>query len=129
MQRSFLPTGPLADWMTTLGWDGNEVHVPQLSVWIALWDREQAQHRAGALRPWGRGPSASRPAPLGQHRIGRQLFKRLHPLRGVFDPQGQWHDVTEAAAVESALWHNREGVWNTAPTYPLVAKHILEAYI
>ena len=107
-QRSFIPTGALAEWMRTLGWDGSEVRQVDIPGWMDAWRAEQRQREAVALRPWQRGPAASRPALGDQYRVGRQLYRKLCPMSGVRDQQGVWHD--DPNEVEEILWCSRQEI-------------------
>ena len=125
-RRHYTPEGSPADWMRSLGWDNTELTPEQCGRWLSTWNNEQAQVRTGSLRPWERGPGASRPARPDQHRIGRQLFQRVQPLRGVRNQQGRWHD--NPTEVEDILWQSRQDVWDTAPPLPRQAEVILRHY-
>ena len=120
------PQGPLAAWLEAMGWAGGEISPDQAAVWLRLWQNEQAQTGAAALRPWQRGPGAGRPTRADQYRIGRQLFQRRHAVDGVRDAAGQWH--SDALGMERVLWESRASIWGTAPALPASAEALLAAY-
>ena len=94
---------------------GDTVSPEEAAGWLTAWQREQLQATRGSLRPWQRGPSAARPARPDHLRIGRQLFTRVHQLRGVRDDSGDWHD--EPSTVEDIRWRSRQEVWASAPPF------------
>ena len=100
---TYTPAGHLATWMRALGWGGQPLSGEQCAAWIATWEAEQAQERVARLRSWERGPGVARPGLPDQYRIGRQLFRKTAPMRGVRDPDGVWHDISEHRAVDDIL--------------------------
>ena len=111
----FTPSGPTADFLSALGWDGRPLVGDDLSQWIQALRAEEAQGRAARLRPWERGAAASRPALLDQYRIGRQAFKRLSPLKGLRTPSG-W--IRDLGVADCFLLRDRAPLWSAPPPSP-----------
>ena len=70
----------------------------------------------------------ARPGLPDQYRIGRLLFRSTAPMRGIRDPAGVWHDISEHQAVDDILWQSRQCVWGTTPVLPPAHEPILRAY-
>ena len=88
--------------------------------------QEQAQEKASLLAPWDRGPTAHRPPLADHHRIGRAVFGRLPPIRGVRDEQRILR--TDLKEMDDTLWRSRAEVWASTPPAPECGQAILNAY-
>ena len=110
-----VPVGELGRMLEAVGWDGTPLS-PQAVA--ALTTRLVARRDAEAssrLRPWERGPDASRPALPKQYALGRAMFGRLPPIQQVRGPDGTV--ATDPADIDAVLWDSRKDIWTSAPTH------------
>ena len=120
------PAGPLASWLTNAGWTGQALSPAEAAAWHVHWTAEQRQRRAALLTPWQRGAGVER-AQLAPHfRIGKEIFKKAHSLRGVRDEGGTWHE--RSSDVERVLWESRSSIWQSVPPLPAAMVRLLDSY-
>ena len=120
------PTGVLRDWLAAQGWQGDLIQAAEAERWKLVWAQEQAQDRASAAAPWTTGPTSRRRALADHFRIGRSIFGRLPPIRGVRNEYGRL--CTDPGEMDEVLWRSREDVWATTPPAPGCGDRILHSY-
>ncbi len=121
-----MPVGELGRILEAVGWDGAPLS-PQAVA--ALTSRLVARRDAEAssrLRPWERGPNASRPAFPRQYALGRAMFGRLPPIQQVRGPDGTV--ATDPADIDAVLWDSRKDIWTSPPPMPAQASSLLDIY-
>ena len=118
--------GPLADWLVAMGCDDLWLGPRDAAVWLERWRGEQSQGPMARLPAWQRGPAAGRPAASDAVRLGRRLFAKGQPLKGLRRESGVWED--DPAAMEAMLWDSRAEVWGTAPPVTPAARLVLDQY-